>query len=289
MEGRAAPLRSPPPTASLLPSLPSPSSLPPSLRGSRLPPAPPEPPGPCRRCAGAAPPGQGAGGKGREGIPALRRAGSRAPPSPAAARPLGELGAEEPRLPGGRGAHRFRHLPGGLGTTTRSSCAAGALRAASNGTPRRASRPPAPAQTPPRRRPPCPPPAAFLRGRSSGAPALLGLAPGAGRGAARSGRAAAGAGPGGAAGGGRSTGVPPFPVCRSSARQSRKGSGAGGNGPPGRKPRRRGCPASLTLGTRESPGLRSLFTCQLSLRLLVLAKCVILKITGFCGRLHSSK
>lgn len=278
---RSAPPR--PPHPSLPPSLLLSSSVPPGVAAvPRLPPAPPEPLGPRRRGAGAAPPGQGAGGKGREGIPALHRAGSRGSAipyrrqAPGRARGGGTATPERPRR-----AHRFRHLPGGLGTAARSSCAAGALRTASNGTPRRASRPPVPAQTPP--------PAAFLRGRSRGAPALRGPAPGAGRGAARSSRAAAGAGPGGAAAGGRSTDVRPCPVRRSSARQAREGSGADGSGPPGRKPRGRGGPASLTSGTRESPGLRSLFTYQLSLGLLVLAKRILLKINGFYGRLRSSK
>lgn len=123
MEGRAdpsLPAASPPPGPRRAPERPF---LPLRVTADRWPPIPP---GPSH---------QEQGEPGREKLPTPDGAGGRGSAIPTPPRPGGNSGPDgrlalPERL---RGAHRFRHLPGVLGTTDRSSCAAGALRTASNG------------------------------------------------------------------------------------------------------------------------------------------------------------
>lgn len=197
MEGRADPS---PPAAS---SPPGPrcapdETLPPRVTADPWPPPPPGPPGPSH---------QKQGEPSREELPTPR--GAIPPPLPG---PAGNSGPDSwvtlpERL---RDTHRFRHLPGVLDTASRSSCAAGTLRTASNGT----LSPACPGANP------TPPVAAFFWGCTGARPGPVSRA----RRVPASRRRKAGLGD--------STGTTAglAPLERPSARRPWEGSGVGGSG-----------------------------------------------------------
>lgn len=200
MEGRAdpsPPAASPPPGPRRTPQRPF---LPPRVTADRRPPAPSIPPGPSH---------QERGEPGREELPMPDGAGSRGLRRPNPAVPQRKLGAGQPAHPPGA-AHRFRHLPGVLGTAGLSSCAAGVLRTASNGI----LSPACPGANP------TPPAAAFFWGCTGARPGPV----------SRARRFPASrrwkAGPGDAAG----TTAGLAPLEGPSARRPRKGSGVGDGG-----------------------------------------------------------